>query len=261
MACLFVWVDVSFLLYLLNIKFIYSLFSGVTGVWSGSGSGDHQSLMGVSRTRFSTWWHLLGHTYYSSSTSSSFRLQVGERQLGRNVSCWIFNPMSSLSLLPHHMPSHHFLLLLLLLPPSPQKQSHSPWYVHDHQAPAPISYCLVALVLLTHLTCVICGLCSLWRLWCFDHLWDWCRLWWVSLLPPSPPCSTTATYSPRTSSWKDWFSMNCWIRRTISSISSSTSWGVSGRYFLNSYPSLQDSIQILEPSDYDFSYLLSFLVS
>lgn len=135
MACLFVWVDVSFLLYLLNIKFIYSLFSGVTGVWSGSGSGDHQSLMGVSRTRFSTWWHLLGHTYYSSSTSSSFRLQVGERQLGRNVSCWIFNPMSSLSLLPHHMPSHHFLLLLL--PPSPQKQSHSPWYVHDHQAPAP----------------------------------------------------------------------------------------------------------------------------
>lgn len=200
----------------------------MTGVWSGSGSGDHQSLMGVSRTRFSTWWHLLGHTYYSSSTSSSFRLQVGERQLGRNVSCWIFNPMSSLSLLPHHMPSHHFLLLLLLLPPSPQKQSHSP---------------------------------CLWRLWCFDHLWDWCRLWWVSLLPPSPPCSTTATYSPRTSSWKDWFSMNCWIRRTISSISSSTSWGVSGRYFLNSYPSLQDSIQILEPSDYDFSYLLSFLVS
>ena len=215
--------------------------------------------MGVSRTRFSTWWHLLGHTYYSSSTSSSFRLQVGERQLGRNVSCWIFNPMSSLSLFsPSTCLPIIFFFFFFPLPHRNRAIRHGMFMIIKH--PPPISYCLVALVLLTHLTCVICGLCSLWRLWCFDHLWDWCRLWWVSLLPPSPPCSTTATYSPRTSSWKDWFSMNCWIRRTISSISSSTSWGVSGRYFLNSYPSLQDSIQILEPSDYDFSYLLSLFL-
>lgn len=154
------------------------------------------------------------------------------------------------------LPIIFFFFCFFPLPHRNRAIRHGMFMIIKH--PPPISYCLVALVLLTHLTCVICGLCSLWRLWCFDHLWDWCRLWWVSLLPPSPPCSTTATYSPRTSSWKDWFSMNCWIRRTISSISSSTSCGVSGRYFLNSYPSLQDSIQILEPSDYDFSFFSLF---